>query len=86
MNLAQLVNQNSYWLATLPIIVIAALIVLLRFRRSRLAWSAVAVLGAFALCGSFLLRVGVSEIESVAQFEQILAAPQPVVVEFYSNN
>lgn len=86
MNLAQLVNQNSYWLATLPIIVIAALIILLRFRRSRLAWSAVTVLVAFALGGSFLFRVGVSEIESVAQFEQILAAPQPVVVEFYSNN
>jgi len=86
MNLPQLLNQNSYWLATLSLVAIASLIVLLRFRRSRLAWSAVALLVALALFGSFLFRIGVSEIESVAQFEQILAAPQPVVVEFYSNH
>ncbi len=85
MNLAQFINQNSYWVITSFGALIALVVVLVRFRRSRVGWGALALLVVLIVAGNFLLRVGASEIETTAQFDQIVASNSPVVLEFYSN-
>lgn len=85
MSLAQLLNQNSYLLTALAIFLIAAIFVIARFRKRPRAWFALIVLGMVLVAGDLVLRVGASEIESTAQFEQVLSAHQPFVLEIYSN-
>ena len=85
MNFAQFINQNSYWVITSFGALIALVVVLVRFRRSRVGGGALALLVVLIVAGNFLLRVGASEIETAAQFDQIVASNSPVVLEFYSN-
>lgn len=85
MSLAQLLNQNSYLLAALTLFLVASISVIARFRKTPLAWFALIVLGMLLIAGDWVLRVGASEIESTAQFDQILSAHQPLVLEIYSN-
>lgn len=85
MNPGQLFNQTSYVTFSLFLFFIATLIVLIRFRRTKIAWSGLGLLAVVFIAGDLFLRVGVSDIASTSQFDQILALRQPVVVEFYSN-
>ncbi|MBI5649383.1 MAG: hypothetical protein HZC40_02885 [Chloroflexi bacterium] len=82
---AQLLNQNSYLFAALVILMIAFAIVVARFRQTRFAWLALIALVAILIAGNRAFSRGASEIESSAAFDALLAAPQPVVLEFYSD-
>ena len=81
----QLINPNSYIIAALTIFLPALLIVAVFFRRRKLAWLGLVGLAALLIAINLVLRVGVSEIETTAQFDQILASGKPVVLEIYSN-
>ncbi|CAG0945013.1 hypothetical protein ANRL1_02062 [Anaerolineae bacterium] len=85
MSVSQLVNQNSYLIAAFVVFVIALVIVLARFRESVRAWLALLALIAILIAGNLSLSSGASEIETTAQFETLVAAHQPIVIEFYSN-
>lgn len=85
MSLPQLVNQNSYLIAAFVVFVIALVIVLARFRDSWRTWVALLALIASLIAGNLILSSGASEIETPAQFDMLIAAHQPVVIEFYSN-
>jgi len=84
MTFAQLVNQNSYVLAAL--FCFAILLVIAWRIRQKTIRIALILGGALVLVAlNFLFRVGVSEIQTTTQFDEILAARQPVVLEIYSN-
>lgn len=84
MTFAQLLNQNSYVIAALFFFAIL-LIIVWRIRHKTIRIALVAG-GAFVLILlNFLFRVGVSEIQTTAQFDEILATHQPMVLEIYSN-
>jgi len=84
MTLAQLFNQNSYVLAALFFFAIF-LVAVWRVRRKTLRLALI-LGGALVLIAlNFIFRVGVSEIQSTTQFDEILAAHQPTVLEIYSN-
>ncbi len=85
LTMPQLLNQNSYTFAALIIFVAALASVLVRYRRARYSYPALAALALALIAGNFIFRVGVSEIESAAQFDQLLAARQPLVLEIFSN-
>lgn len=85
MSLPQVVNQNSYTLGSLALLSMALVLVAARFRNVPLAWGAFGVLVVVLIAGNLLLRVGAADVDSTAQFDQILAARQPVVLEIYSN-
>lgn len=85
MTLAQFVNQNSYTIAAAVVLAISQLFILWRVRRKKIALAFF-----FAACLTLVLvnltlRVGTSEIGSTQQFDEILAARQPLVLEIYSN-
>jgi predicted cobalt transporter CbtA len=82
---AQLFNQNSYLVAALVIFAIGFGLVVARFRQSRFAWLALIAFVAMLLVANRVFSIGASEIESVAAFDALLAARQPVVLEFYSD-
>ena len=84
MTLAQLFNQNSYIVAA--IFFFALLLVAARRIHSVRIRLALIIGGALILIAvNFIFRVGVSEIQSTTQFDEILTDHQPVVLEIYSN-
>lgn len=84
MTLPQLVNQNSYVVAALFFFAII-LVVAWRVRPKTLRLALI-LGGALVLIAlNFVFRVGVSEIQATTQFDEILAAHQPLVLEIYSN-
>lgn len=85
MAFAQWLNQNSYVLVAFILFIIALAVVGGFFRRRPVAWGALGLLAVALVAGNLFLRVGVSDIETAAQFDQLLAAHQPVVLEVYSN-
>lgn len=85
MSIFQIVNQNSYTFVAAFVFLIALIVVVLVFRQVPLAWGALGALAILLIAGDLFLRVGVSEINTAAQFDQVLAARQPVVLEIYSN-
>ncbi len=85
MSLAQLFNQNSYTVGAITLLVVALVLAIARFRDTPAAWLALAALAIALVAGDLLFRVGGPDIEMTAQFDQVLAARQPVVLEIYSN-
>ena len=84
MSMQQLLNQNSYIIAAVFLAFIA-LIIVMRFRQSPFAWAGFIALVVVLVAVNLAFRVTVSEIETAAQFDQVLASNQPVVLEIYSN-
>jgi uncharacterized membrane protein YhaH (DUF805 family) len=82
---AQLINQNSYLVIAFAIFAIAFAIVVARWRQARYAWLALLVLVALLSAGNRVFSRGAREIESIAAFDAMLVARQPVVLEFYSD-
>jgi hypothetical protein len=85
MPIAQIINQNSYVVMASVLTLAAFLFVLFRFRTAPLAWGGLVVLMVVLVAINLALRVNVSEIETTAQFDQLLKSNQPVVLEIYSN-
>ncbi len=85
MSFLQLINQNSYTFAALTIFSISLVVVLARFRQLPAAWGTLIGLALMLIAGNLVMRVGMSEIETTAQFDQILSTGKPVVLEIYSN-
>lgn len=85
MTLPQLVNQNSYTLAALLLLLFATPILLMRTRRKRVTLAILFALVFLFGAANLIFRVGATDIESVAQFDQLVAARQPVMLEIYSN-
>lgn len=84
MTFAQLLNQNSYVVAALFFFAIILLVAWrVRQKANRLALILGSAIVLIAL--NFVFRVGVSEIQTTTQFDEILATHQPVVLEIYSN-
>ena len=85
MTFAQILNQNSYTVAAAFLLAIVQLLVLWRVRPKKIAFVffLAAILALVAINLTF--RVGASEIESTTQFDEILTAHQPLVLEIYSN-
>jgi len=81
----QIINPNSYIIAASIVFIIALGVVLVFWRRRAVAWLGLGTLAAIFIVVNLVLRVGVSEIETTAQFDQILASGRPVVLEIYSN-
>ena len=80
-----IINPNSYIIVATFVFVVAFIGVWMCLRRRIAAWIGLGVLVAVLIAVNLLLRVGVSEIETTAQFEQILTSNKPVVLEIYSN-
>jgi hypothetical protein len=85
MSIQQFINQNSYVVAAVFLALIAFFIVSVKFRQSPFAWAGFVALLVILIAVNLALRVSVSEIETTAQFDLVLAANQPVVLEIYSN-
>lgn len=85
MTLAQFVNQNSYTIAAAVVLAISQLLILWRVRRKKIALAFFVAACLALVLVNLLLRVGTSEIGSTQQFDEILAAHQPLVLEIYSN-
>jgi thiol-disulfide isomerase/thioredoxin len=80
---SQFVNQHSYLLVAVGLLVVVAAISLLFGRRIRIALIGAAL---FILAVVFaFLRVGPGDIRSPAELEGALRAGRPVTVEFYSD-
>jgi flagellar biosynthesis protein FliQ len=84
MTLPQLVNQNSYVVAALFFFTII-LIMAWRVRQKTLRLALILGGALILIALNFVFRVGVSEIQATTQFDEILAAHQPLVLEIYSN-
>lgn len=85
MTLAQFVNQNSYTIAAAVVLAISQLLILWRVRRKKIALAFFVSACLALVLVNLSLRVGTSEIGSTQQFDEILAAHQPLVLEIYSN-
>ena len=83
--MTQLINQHSYIFAALVVLVIALGIAYARFRASPRAWIALIALAGLLVAGNLLFSDGASDIETVAQFDALLATRQPILLEIYSN-
>ena len=81
----QIINPNSYIIAAGLIVLIALAVVVMRFRKTPIAWIALTILTSGLIAGNLVFRVGTSEIQTPAQFDQILANGKPVVLEIYSD-
>lgn len=80
-----IINHNSYIIAALTILALAAALIATRFRQQPAAWIGLVALVLILVAGNLVFRVGPSEIETTAQFDQVLASGKPVVLEIYSN-
>lgn len=85
MPITQIINQNSYVIMAFATALAAFLFVLFRFRDVPLAWGGLVALIVALIAINLALRVNVSEVETTAQFDQLLKSNQPVVLEIYSN-
>jgi thiol-disulfide isomerase/thioredoxin len=81
---SQFVNQHSYVLIALTILVIAAAISLL-LRRRRLRMGIVGGLAVALILVFAFLRTGSGDIRSPADLDASLRAGRPVAIEFYSD-